>query len=189
MLDECGVAVSQMAKELESLQPVLVKKTIETEEIMRNVEIETAQAEKQRIVVQADEVDTKAKADVAGKIQEKCKERLSEAEPQLEEALNALKTLKVNDFVEMKSFQNPPKLIRLTMDAVCIMMERKPKKGQDGSDDYWEEAKKLLADPQKFIKTLEKYNRNNIPEKVIQKMTTFLAANKQFQPQTIAKAS
>ena len=33
------------------------------------------------------------------------------------------------------------------MDAVCIMMERKPKKASDGSDDYWEEAKKLLADP------------------------------------------
>ena len=57
------------------------------------------------------------------------------------------------------------------MDGVCIMMERKPKKGADGSDDYWDEAKKLLADPQKFIKTLEKYNRNNIPDKVIKNMT------------------
>jgi dynein heavy chain len=75
------------------------------------------------------------------------------------------------------------------MDAVCIMMERKPKKGADGADDYWEEAKKLLADPQKFIKTLEKYNRNNIPERVIIKMTQFLNANKQFVPSTIAKAS
>ena len=33
------------------------------------------------------------------------------------------------------------------MDAVCIMMERKPKKGQDGGEDYWDEAKKLLQDP------------------------------------------
>ena len=72
---------------------------------------------------------------------------MSEAEPQLEEALNALKTLKIQDFVEIKSFANPPKLIRITMDAVCIMMDRKPKKAADGSDDYWEEAKKLLADP------------------------------------------
>lgn len=46
------------------------------------------------------------------------------------------------------------------MDSVCIMMERKPKKGTDGSDDYWEEAKKLLSDPQKFIKMLESYKRN-----------------------------
>lgn len=95
---------------------------------MRNVEIETAQAEKQRIIVQSDEVTTKAKADLAAQIQNQCKERLSEAEPQLEEALNALRTLQVKDFVEMKSFQNPPKLIRLTMDAVCIMNDKKPKK-------------------------------------------------------------
>lgn len=64
------------------------------------------------------------------------------------------------------------------MDSVCIMLERKPKKGQDGGEDYWEEAGKVLADPGKFIKMLEKYNRNNIPEKVIQKMTQFLDKNK-----------
>lgn len=49
-------------------------------------------------------METQKKAYIAGDIQEKCKERLSEAEPQLEEALGALKTLKVSDFVEMKSF-------------------------------------------------------------------------------------
>jgi hypothetical protein len=48
---------------------------------MRHVEIETGLAEKQRIIVQSDEVTTKEKADFAGRIQEQCKERLSEAEP------------------------------------------------------------------------------------------------------------
>ena len=41
------------------------------------------------------------------------------------------------------------------MDAVCIMMDRKPKKTQEKAEDYWDEAKKLLADPNKFIKMLE----------------------------------
>lgn len=189
MLNKCEEVVKNMKVELEALQPVLIVKTQETEEIMKRVEIETAEAEKQQKEVKVDEVATQEKAEVASKIQRECKERLSEAEPQLEEALAALKTLKINDFVEMKSFQNPPKLIRLTMDAVCIMMDRKPKKGQDGGEDYWDEAKKLLADPQKFIKMLEKYNRNGIPDKVIAKMTTFLAKNKNFTPPVIQKAS
>lgn len=99
--------------------------------------------------------------------------------------MNALKTLKISDFVEMKALKNPPKLIRLTMDAVCIMMERKAK----SNDDYWEESVRLLADPGKFIKMLEKYNRNSIPEKVLMKMNQFLSVNKQFTPSQIVKAS
>lgn len=42
--------------------------------------------------------------------------------------MQALRTLKLQDFVEMKSLLKPPVLIRITMDAVCIMMDRKPKK-------------------------------------------------------------
>lgn len=75
------------------------------------------------------------------------------------------------------------------MDAVCIMLDRKPKKGQDGGEDYWEEAQKVLSDPGKFVKMLEQYKRNNITEKVIQKMTQFLGKNPQFQPANIQKAS
>lgn len=56
------------------------------------------------------------------------------------------------------------------MDGVCIMMDKKPNK--DG--DYWEESKKLLNDPGKFIKNLEKYDRNKIPDRVISRMQSFL---------------
>lgn len=85
----------------------------------------------QRLKIQDDEFETAKKADFAGKIQEECKEKLSEAEPELEAAMLALKTLKIQDFVEIKSFLKPPALIRITMDAVCIMMDRKPKKTQE----------------------------------------------------------
>lgn len=78
--------------------------------------------------IQEDEFETAKKADIAGKIQAECKEKLSEAEPELEAAMQALKTLKLQDFVEIKSLIKPPALIRITMDAVCIMMDRKPKK-------------------------------------------------------------
>lgn len=71
----------------------------------------------------------------------------------------------------MKALKNPPKPIRLTMDSVCIMFEKKPKKAPDGGEDYWDEAVKELSNPGKFITKLEKFNRNNIPEKVITKMT------------------
>ena len=95
------------------------------------MERETAEAEKQRLKIQEDEIETARKADIAATIQAECKEKLSEAEPELEAAMEALKTLKLQDFVEMKALLKPPVPIRITMDAVCIMMDRKPKKTQE----------------------------------------------------------
>lgn len=69
MLDECNVVVNNMSKELVELQPILVVKTQETEEIMKRVEQETAVAEKQQLQVQMDEVQTQEKAAIASGIQ------------------------------------------------------------------------------------------------------------------------
>ena len=46
-----------------------------------------------------------------------------------------------------------------------------------------------MNEPGKFIKSLELYKRDNIPEKVIQKMTKFLEANPKFQPHIVKNAS
>ena len=69
----------------------------------------------------------------------------------------------MNDFTEMKSFNKPPALIRLTMDGLCIMMQQKGKKVENVID-YWDDARKLLSEPQNLLKKLEKFNRDNIPE-------------------------
>ncbi len=46
-----------------------------------------------------------------------------------------------------------------------------------------------MNEPSKFKKTLEKYKRDQIPDKVIHKFTAWLEVNKKFQPKEVAKAS
>lgn len=75
---------------------------------MKNVQEENIEAEKQRDFVKKDEEITSLNAQEAAEIQAQCKQELSTAEPKLEEALKALKTLKQNDFVQLKSYQKPP---------------------------------------------------------------------------------
>ena len=60
-------------------------------------------------------------------IKKECELRLKEAQPLYDAALLALRTLKVNDFVTMKSFLQPPQPIRLALEAACIMLGQKPK--------------------------------------------------------------
>jgi len=97
----------------------------------------------------------------------------------------------MQDFVEIKSFQKPPLMIKTTMDGVCILMNQKGKKVSDkpGVVDYWDDTRRLLTDPAQFIKKLEKYDKENISEATINKMKQFLAKNKNFQPSLAAKAS
>lgn len=58
----------------------------------------------------------------------------------------------------------------MVMDACCIMFDLKGKKVPDANGapgapkitDYWDDAKKLLNDPSKFLNSLMTYDKDNI---------------------------
>lgn len=73
------------------------------------------------------------------------------------------------------------------------MKEVKPKKVAGDKpgvkiDDYWEVGKALLQDPQKFLDSLFKYDRDNIPDSVITKIQPYID-NEDFTPSAIARVS
>jgi len=51
------------------------------------------------------------------------------------------------------------------------------------------EAKKQVAEPKKLMERLEKYDRDNIQEKVTDKLGQFLKENPNFTPAFVANAS
>ena len=72
------------------------------------------------------------------------------------------------------SVQNPPGLVKLVMEAVCIMLsikpERKPEPGTGRMfDDYWGPSVKLLGD-MKFLDKLKTYEKDNIPPMTIKRI-------------------
>lgn len=73
----------------------------------------------------------------AAVFQDDCEGDLAEAMPALEAALSALDTLKPSDITVVKSMQNPPALVKLVMESICIMKgikpERKPDPGGSGN--------------------------------------------------------
>lgn len=62
---------------------------------------------------------------------------LSEVSPVLEQAVQALSSIKKADIVELKSFNNPPELVKFSCEALCILFER---------DTSWDSVKLLLQD-------------------------------------------
>lgn len=65
--------------------------------------------------------------------QDECEGDLAEAMPALEAALSALDTLKPADITVVKSMQNPPGLVKLVMESICVMKGIKPERKPDPS--------------------------------------------------------
>ncbi len=71
--------------------------------------------------------------------------------------------------------QNPPSIVKLVMEAVCIMKGSKPERKPDPSgsgkmvEDYWVPSQKLLSDF-KFLESLKAYDKDNIPPAIIKRI-------------------
>ena len=84
-----------------------------------------------------------------------------------------LSTLNVGQISEVARYQSPPGGVKLVMMGVCIMMGIGPAMvGEVGKKqpDYWPKAKTLLQNPAALLDSLMKYDRDNIPDKIIQKI-------------------
>lgn len=132
-LDSAANEVEVMQKNLFELQPQLKILSEETERIMVNIERETAEAEKKKEVVGADEAAANEAAASAQAIKDDCESDLQEAIPALDAALSALDTLKPADITVVKSMKNPPLGVKLVLEAVCVIKGIKADRKTDPS--------------------------------------------------------
>ncbi|XP_078481026.1 dynein axonemal heavy chain 1-like isoform X3 [Ciona intestinalis] len=185
--------VAKMQEELETMRPLLEEAAIETVATMEKISKDTVVAKETQVVVQKQETEAMAQAETSQAIAEDAQRDLDEALPALEAALASLKSLNKNDVTEVRAMMRPPAGVRMVIEAVCIMQSVKAKKVAGEKigtkvDDYWEPGKALLQDPGKFLDSLFKYDKDNIPETAITKIQPYID-NEDFMPAAIAKVS
>nr|XP_046272657.1 dynein axonemal heavy chain 3 isoform X2 [Scatophagus argus] len=193
-LEFAASQVSVMQEELTALQPELIQTSAETDKMMVKIEGETVEVDAKKELVSADEKVANEAAAAAQAIKDECEGDLAEAMPALEAALSALDTLKPADITVVKSMQNPPGLVKLVMESICIMKGIKPERKPDPSgsgkmvEDFWGPSKKLLGDL-KFLESLKTYDKDNIPAPYIKKIRDKFIDNPEFQPSVIKNVS
>ncbi|XP_053190892.1 dynein axonemal heavy chain 3 [Scomber japonicus] len=193
-LDFAASQVSVMQLELTALQPELIQTSAETDKMMVIIEKETVEVDAKKELVSADEKVANDAAAAAKAIKDECEGDLAEAMPALEAALSALDTLKPSDITVVKSMQNPPGLVKLVMESICVMKGIKPERKPDPSgsgkmvEDFWGPSKKLLGDL-KFLENLKTYDKDNIPAPYIKKIRDKFIDNPEFQPSVIKNVS
>ena len=90
-MEETNEMVNEMQVTLTELQPVLVQKAVDAEELLKQTAIEQVDAEKIAKRVQADEAVVKKQADETAAIQADAQKDLDRALPALEAAVQSLK--------------------------------------------------------------------------------------------------
>ncbi|KAH8862796.1 Dynein heavy chain 3, axonemal [Schistosoma japonicum] len=96
------------------------------------------------------------------------------------------------DITLVKSMKNPPSVVKLVMEAVCIMLNEKADRKPDGTgrmvEDYWGPSLKLLGDL-KFLERLKSYPIDNISANVMKKIRDNYIPNTDFDPKIVRNAS
>lgn len=185
--------IAIMQEELKDLAPKVEKSAGEVKLIMIQVENKTKEVLKVKEVIQKDEEDAQETANKSEKIKQECDSHMEAARPALNAALAALNTLTPMDITFVKSMNNPPKTVKLVMEAVCILKEVKPEKILEPStgkfiDDYWLVSKRLLNDI-KFLEHLIHFDKDNIPPKIIKIINEKYLTNPDFDPEKVKNAS
>ncbi|CAJ1432851.1 unnamed protein product [Effrenium voratum] len=194
-IGDAEAQVSGLQQTLVEKKPVLEKTQKEVEEMMKVIEVDKAAAQEVSTKVAKEEAEAKAKAQATQAIKDDAQKDLDEALPALDTAVACLKKLKADHIREVKVLPNPPAGVRLACEAVCVMFQLKPVKKNDPNtpgkkiDDFWETSQKeILQDAKALLDRLFNFDKDNIPDKVIQTITPYME-REDFDPAAIKKAS
>ena len=177
-LQETEVIVAKLEQELTDMQPVLEQAGKDTAALLIKVGEDQKVADEKAAVVNKEVEEANVVAAGVKEIADDCQADLDLAMPAFESAVKALSTLDKSSIQEMKAFNNPPEMVKFTMEAVCILFEAKPD---------WGEAKKLMS-KMTFMDDLKKFDKDNIDKKVMKKVMKYFN-DERFMPETVKSQS
>ena len=163
LLDETSTKVQLLQIELTELQPKLIKASKDTDILMEKLKVDQATAEETRKVASKEEAEASALAVDCDNQQTECQGELDKAMPAYHSALKALDKLDKKSIGELKTFVQPPRMVGVVMEAVCLLLGKKKE---------WSDAKKLLGTLD-FLDQLKTYDKDNMKDKLVRKVKKY----------------
>jgi hypothetical protein len=118
VLDFAEKKISEIEKEIQKNTPILERLSKETEEIIKDVEIKKAEADKVREKASADSQVAEALAIKISKIEADCQRELSEAEKGLQSSLEKIDQIKDNELQELAGYKIYGEKLKMTLELL-----------------------------------------------------------------------
>lgn len=179
-LSETEQRANSLATEMETRDESLGQIQINISDILTQIGRLTAIAEKNKQQLQSatqnyDDTLKDLEAD-----RKHCDEGLVSAAPILEEAERSLLSLTPKDFIALKTFKNPPSVIKLIFDTVLLLfhspihkVEIIERDGKKSFQDSWANAFALLK-RENFVDSLRHFNKEAINPETIELMQPYI---------------
>lgn len=177
-LFECNESVEQMQASLAMQQPELAEMAESTIVLMGQLAHDKEEADRVSSAVRRDQNKVEDMTRKCEAVQRDAEKDLADAMPAFHAAIEALNTLTKGSITEVKSFKDPPVLVKKTMEAVCILKFVEPS---------WKNAQKILMDFN-FRKSLKEYAKDDVTDETRAALGTYIN-DPGFNPQAVGKVS
>lgn len=154
--DAANAKLRQMVKDQQEAE----KKKVQSQEIQQQLAIQTVAINQKRDDVMAD---------------------LAQVEPAVIDAQNAVKSIKKQHLVEVRSMANPPAVVKLALESICLLL------GENASD--WKSIRAVIM-RDNFINTIvSNFSTDDITDEVREKMKSRYLCNPDYNFEKVNRAS
>ncbi|XP_074099131.1 dynein heavy chain, cytoplasmic isoform X3 [Cotesia typhae] len=154
--DAANAKLRQMVKDQQEAE----KKKVQSQEIQQQLAIQTVAIDQKREDVMAD---------------------LAQVEPAVIDAQNAVKSIKKQHLVEVRSMANPPAIVKVALESICLLL------GENASD--WKSIRAVIM-RDNFINTIvSNFSTEDITDEVREKMKNRYLSNPDYNFEKVNRAS
>ena len=136
-------AIDVMKDGLEKKKPELIEMDQKLADLQIELDIVEAELRPVYEKVQIEEKRVKEEFQRAEGLRIECEEELAVVNVILEEAKEAIKTITQADLYQVRSYPQPPAVVKMVLSAICIIFNKKPETDKAGNQNYWPSAKTL----------------------------------------------
>ncbi|XP_029192398.2 LOW QUALITY PROTEIN: dynein heavy chain domain-containing protein 1-like [Acropora millepora] len=177
-MDEATNSLNKMQRELDQLSPVFEASRTDVQVSQETVEACQKEYTSAKEKCKKQELDIELMQGPIEILKKAAQAEFEKVNPLFDAAWRAIDSLNIYDVEEIRSYRTPPNLVRLVVNAVCLLFEK---------EQTWEEGK-LLLNRLNFFKDLEFYNMKNIPDSIFNGLQLFYDDPK-FRPEVVQEGS
>nr|QVD39637.1 Dynein heavy chain, cytoplasmic [Schistocerca gregaria] len=153
--EAANAKLKQMVKDQQEAE----KKKVQSQEIQAELEIQTVKIAQKREDVMAD---------------------LAQVEPAVIDAQQAVKSIKKQHLVEVRSMANPPAVVKLALESICFLL------GENATE--WKSIRSVTM-RDNFISTIVNFNTEDMTDDVREKMKAKYLSNPDYNFEKVNRAS